>query len=160
MVSCGLDLGHVVDSGSDVLAGDVAATEALDRGTDRAQQRRVLAAFGIRHHHHFGAAKGDSGDRRLQGHALRKPEHITQRRGLVCIGQNAAAADGGPQVRAVNGDDRAQTTHRVGHIHDLLVLGKLDRLEDAHEDSFCSGMIGISGTPFRLGDAGRGTHAA
>jgi hypothetical protein len=65
----------------------------------------VLSFLGSGDDDRFTAAIRNTGDGGLVGHTARKPQHVSQRRVIRGVFQDAAAANGWPQSFIVNGND-------------------------------------------------------
>ena len=113
------DLDHVGDAHADVLGGDVAAAQTVDRLAERGEQLRRLAALRRRQDHCLAAAERKPGHRILVAHAPRQPERVGQRQVGILIMPETRPARRRPEVGRMDGDDRAQA-----------VLGLVDEMED------------------------------
>ena len=113
---------HVGGGGADVLRRQVPATELVDGATERVEQLRRPGSVGIvPPHDGLAAALVEPGDRRLQRHRLREPQHVVERVGVGLVVTEAHPAERRPERGRVDGDDGAEPGVGVGDEHDLLV---------------------------------------
>ena len=93
---------HVGGSGADVLGRDVPAAERLDAVGEVEQHRVAQLVRELRarldRDHALAAAEGDAGHGRLERHAGRQPQHVTDRLAGMRVGRHPAAAERGPEL--------------------------------------------------------------
>ena len=112
---------HVADVGAHVARGVVAAAEGLDEAAVRPQQGLGLVPPRVADDDGLAATQIQAGARRLVRHRAGQVEHIRERRGLVGERVKPGPAQGRPQGRGINRDDRAQPGIRIGAEYNLLV---------------------------------------
>ena len=104
------DQPHVGRSGADVLRRDVPAPEQLDAVGEVEQHRVAQLVRELRarldRDHALAAAEADAGDRRLERHAGRQPQHVIDRLTGMRVRRHPAAAERGPELRRMHRDDR------------------------------------------------------
>jgi hypothetical protein len=121
---------HVGDRRADVLGGDVAPAEPLDRRPHRPHHRRRLAPAGRGHDDRLAAAERQAGERRLVAHAAAEPQHVGDCLGLGGVAPDPAAAERRAERGVVDRDDRMQPRGRVVREDDLLVGVEIRMVED------------------------------
>ena len=98
----------IVHADARVLASQVASAKAFNEVAHRLQQALGLVPAGVADDHRLAAAKGESGQRRLAGHALGQPQRVPKRFRLAGVGVHAAAPRRRPQGAVVHRDDGVQ----------------------------------------------------
>ena len=88
---------HVRLAGADVLGGQVVAAERVDGVAEVLQHGlpalgREHGLVGAQHDHALAAAERQPGDRGLEGHRARQPQHVADRGAGVVVGPHPAAA--------------------------------------------------------------------
>lgn len=128
-------LRHDVDvrgADTDVDRGPVAPTERLHVPAECAQHIGLLGTRRVGDDDGLATAERQSGQGALVGHPFREPQHVGQ--GLVDAGvrHHPAAARGGAEGGAVDGDDGPQTHALVVTEDHVLVAVEVLVVEDAH----------------------------
>ena len=104
------DEDHVLECRADVLCGDVATAEGVDEPAVRPKQPLGSQRGGIADDDGLAATEVESGDGSLVCHGLGQPQNVLEGRSLGWVWKEAGPAESGTKSRAVNGDDRLETT--------------------------------------------------
>ena len=137
------DEAHVGGGGADVLRRDVAAPEQLDAVGEVEQHRVAQLVRELRarldRDHALAAAEGDAGDRRLERHAGRQPQHVAERLAGMRVGRHPAAAERGPELRRMHRDDRVGAAAWTAADVQLLVIeaGQIHRVRSPIRSETC-----------------------
>ena len=126
---------HVGGRGADVLGGDVAPAERIDKAPEGAHEVGALVAPGVAEDDRLAAADGQAGDGRLVGHAARQAQGVGQRLVVRCIVPHAAPAKGRAEARVVDGDDAFEAGRGVGTEGDQFVVLEIGARENGHDRS-------------------------
>ena len=113
------DAFHVRHGGADILGGDVAPAEALDRPPEGVEQRFAVE-FALRPAQHgLATAERQAGQRVLVAHALGQPDAVLGRFGEARIRPQPAPATGRTEPGGLNDDGARQPRLAVFERHDL-----------------------------------------
>ena len=113
---------HVLAEGADVARGDVAAVERLHEAPVGPEQRLGLLGRRVADDDGLAATEVEAGDGGLVGHPAREREHVGERVRGRGVGVEAGAAQGGPEGRRVDRDDRTEAAGGIVGEDDLFML--------------------------------------
>src|SRR5213596_3314121 len=103
MIGFGLDELHVADRRADVFRRDVAAAQRLHVAAVRAEDRLAIANLVVADDDALAAAKVQTRDRGLVGHAARQPQAVDQRVAIVGVIPEPRPAARGAEPCIVDG---------------------------------------------------------
>ena len=116
---------HIGFTDANVLGGDIASAQPLDRIAKGCQHRRCLGAVRIRQNHCLTAAHRQPGHGVLVAHPARQAQRIAHRHRRIAIMPEPGSARAGPKVGGVQRNNRGQPRGAVTHQLDQLVIIKI-----------------------------------